>query len=83
MDLGHVRTMLHLVASRLESRNIQDDREIAELLRQAERALEGAEKGYSTGPRVAAMSPMGQALSWESGPVGQGLNTGSLSEDVE
>ncbi len=82
MDIKYVKTLLHLAASRLESRNVEEDREIADLLRLAERALDGSENQHrSEGPRVVAASPMSQALSWENRATG--LNAASLSEDVE
>jgi len=79
MDIRQVKTLLHLAASRLESRNSVEDQEIADLLRQAERALDDAAERS----RVTALSPMDQALSWESRRMGQSLNAGYLSEDVE
>ena len=81
MDIGQVKALLHLAASRLESRKVKEDREIAELLRLAEQALDGKERAM--GPKIVASSPMNQALSWESRSVGQELNASSLSEDVE
>lgn len=83
MDIKHVKTLIHLAASRLENRHSEEDREIADLLRQAERALARKEEERPFGSRVSALSPMDQARSWDSNYAGQGLSLGALSEDVE
>lgn len=83
MDIKQVKTLLHLAASRLEGRNVEEDREIAGLLRQAERALDDAGVTTAGSSRVIALSPMDQALSWESRRMGEELSAGYLSEDVE
>lgn len=75
MDIQHVKTLLNLAASRLESRNIREDREIADLLRQAERALSGREEPVS--------AAIDHNQGWAPRAAGKGFDTSSLSEDIE